>query len=117
MCTCLSGLNVHKIYIFNQFEVIVTCKMADLLKNVLELLELMKQHKSEAKADFENLLDSQTHEPPSVPAVNVAKLVNGTPSTKFPRISLFYGVTGKGEFTYRTWRYEVNLFIEGKYIQ
>ena len=95
---------------------IVTCKMADLPKNVLELLELMKQHKSEAKADFENLLDSQTHEPPSVPAVNVAKLVNGTPSTKFPRISLFYGVTGKGEFTYKTWRYEVNLLIEGKYI-
>ena len=75
---------------------------------VLELLELMKQHKIASKADFDNLLDSQAHEPPSV---NVAKLENATSSTKFPRISLFYGETGKGEVTYRTWRYEVNCLL------
>lgn len=32
-------------------------------------------------------------------------------SAKFPRIALFYGETGKGEVSYRTWRYEVNCLL------
>ena len=36
--------------------------MAELPKDVLELLELMKQHNIESKADFEIFLDLQTHE-------------------------------------------------------
>ena len=36
--------------------------MAELPKDVLELLELMKQHKIESKADFDNFLDLKTHE-------------------------------------------------------
>jgi len=36
--------------------------MAELPEDVLELLEIMKQHKIASKADFEHL--SHTHEPP-----------------------------------------------------
>ncbi|KAH3876242.1 hypothetical protein DPMN_000079 [Dreissena polymorpha] len=35
-------------------------------------------------------------------------------SLKFPRISLFYGEPGKGEVSYRAWRYEVNCLIKDK---
>lgn len=33
---------------------------------------------------------------------------------KFPRISLFYGESGKGEVNYLTWRYEIRCLIEEK---
>lgn len=35
-------------------------------------------------------------------------------TSKFPRISLFYGEQGKGEVSYATWKYEINCLLQEK---
>lgn len=84
--------------------------MAQVTEEEKELLEAMKVHKIETKSDFEQFIQAQN--PASPPSGAVPKFE--APSVKFPRISLFFGEPGKGEVTYRTWRYEVNCLLREK---
>ena len=43
---------------------------------------------------------------------------DGSDRRQFPRLSIFFGETGKGEVTYQTWKYEIQcLQTEKKYLE
>lgn len=70
------------------------------------LLEALKKMKIETVSDFEHFLQKEKEKSASTSNVKETK-----EATKYPRISLFFGETGKGEVSYRTWRYEVNCLL------
>ena len=88
----------------------------------LKLLELIHNLKEPPKVDtMDDLVSYMKHyneEEPDFSKLGAAgktvKEETTIISSKFPRISLFYGETGKGEVTYPTWKYEICCLLEEK---
>ena len=82
--------------------------MAEADEKSAALLEAMKKLNIESVADFKIYMGLREKEVLDTSSKEVKE------TTKYPRISLLFGEKGKGEVSYRTWRYEVNCVLHEK---
>jgi len=73
-----------------------------------DLLDKLKTLKVESTDDFVQFMREQEQ------SQAAAYRRESHDSTKFPKISLFYGISEKGEVNYETWRFEIDALVKDR---